>query len=121
MEAAPRAFVVVVQTLVLPGMLGVIINIVIVIVVIVLPGVLVVIINIVIIVLPGVFVVNINIVIVIIAIVTIVIINDFKSCLSSFVESRDTAVPRASGRQRNSRIRDLVIIIIHSVVSVHKG
>ena len=98
MEAAPRAFVVVVQTLVLPGMLVVIINI-----------------NIVIIVLPGMLVLIINDIIVI---TTIVIINDFKSCLSSFVESRDTAVPRASGRQRNSRIRDLVIIIIHSVVYI---
>ena len=39
-------------------------------------------------------------------------INDFKFDLSSFVESRDTAVPRASGRQRNSRMRDLMVIII---------
>ena len=93
METAARSFVVIIQTLVLPGMFVVMINIVI--VIIVLPVMLV--------------------------IVTIVVINDFKSCLSSFVESRDTAVPRASGRQRNSRIRDLVIIIIHSGVSVHKG
>ena len=95
METAAGSFVVVIQTLVLPGMLVVIINI-----------------NIVIIVLPG------MLVLIIIVITTIVIINDFKSCLSSFVESRDTAVPRASGRQRNSRIRDLVIIIIHSVVYI---
>ena len=31
----------------------------------------------------------------------------FLSHLSSFVELRDTAVPRASGRMRNSKIRDL--------------
>ena len=98
MEAAAGSFVVVIQTLVLPGMLVVIINI-----------------NIVIIVLPGMLVLIINDIIVI---TTIVIINDFKSCLSSFVESRDTAVPRASGRQRNSRIRDLVIIISHLVVYI---
>ena len=96
MEAAAGSFVVVIQTLVLPGMLVVIINI-----------------NIVIIVLPGMLVLIINDIIVI---TTIVIINDFKSCLSSFVESRDTAVPRASGRQRNSRMRDLRADFHHSVL-----
>ena len=78
METAARAFVVVIQTLVLPRRRVIII-----------------------------IIIN-NLIFMII----LININDFKFDLSSFVESRDTAVPRASGRQRNSRMRDLMINVI---------